>query len=76
MRPVTLYRVDPGRNMRRFYHLDIQPDLFGNQCLVRRWGRIGSSGQIRIIPYSTKGEAQDAFDKLQGTKERKGYLAA
>jgi predicted DNA-binding WGR domain protein len=59
--------------MRRFYHLDIQPDLFGNQCLIRRWGRIGSGGQLRIIPYSTKGEAQVAFYKQPKAKERRGY---
>lgn len=27
MKPVHLRRVDPARNMRRFYRLDVQPDL-------------------------------------------------
>ena len=27
--PVILYRVDPSRNMRRYYRLDVQSDLFG-----------------------------------------------
>lgn len=44
MPSVTLYRIDPIRNMQRWYHLDIQPDLFGNHCLVREWGRMGHSG--------------------------------
>jgi predicted DNA-binding WGR domain protein len=61
--------------MFRFYHLDIQPDLFGNHCLVREWGRIGRSGQIRSVPYPTGDEAQAALREQQGTKERKGYAA-
>jgi predicted DNA-binding WGR domain protein len=28
--------------MRRFYRLDMQPDLFGGFLLVRQWGRIGA----------------------------------
>lgn len=75
MHSVTLYRIDPARNMQRYYHLDIQPDLFGNQCLIREWGRIGRPGQVRSIPYPTGNEAQAAFDKQQRTKKRKGYAA-
>jgi hypothetical protein len=29
MNAVLLRRIDPARNMRRFYSLDVQPDLFG-----------------------------------------------
>lgn len=75
MHSVTLYRIDPARNMQRFYRLDIQPDLFGNQCLIREWGRIGRGGQVRSIPYPTGDEVQAAFREQQGTKERKGYAA-
>ena len=35
MTAVHLRRVDPARNMRRFYRLDVQPDLFGGCCLSR-----------------------------------------
>ena len=40
MHNLTLYRIDPARNMQCFYLLDIQPDLFGNHCLIREWGHI------------------------------------
>lgn len=69
-----LYRIDPALNMRRFYRLDIEPDLFGNQCLIREWGRIGRPGQIRSVPYPTEGEATMAFQKQQAAKERRGYV--
>ena len=43
---VTLFRTDPAQNMSRFYHMDVQPDLFGAWCFVREWGRIGRAGQL------------------------------
>jgi predicted DNA-binding WGR domain protein len=35
---LELRRIDAARNMRRFYRLDMQPDLFGGVLLVRQWG--------------------------------------
>jgi hypothetical protein len=32
-----LRRIDPARNMHRFYPLDVQPDLFGGVLLVKEW---------------------------------------
>ncbi|BAB54672.1 mlr9297 (plasmid) [Mesorhizobium japonicum MAFF 303099] len=32
-------RRDADRNMARFYALSIEETLFGQTCLVRRWGR-------------------------------------
>ena len=73
MNSLTLYRIDPSRNMRRFYRLDVQPDLFGQECLIREYGRIGRSGQTRIAPFPSISEAQAAFEKQRAVKERKGY---
>jgi len=44
MQPYTLYieRIDAARNMARFYAVSIDPTLFGEVCLTRRWGRIGT----------------------------------
>ncbi len=75
MNPLTLYRIDPTRNMQRYYHLDIQSDLFGSHCLIREWGRMGYSGQTRSTPYQTEDEALIAFHKQRATKERRGYAA-
>ncbi len=36
--PVLLRRIDPARNMQRFYRLDVQPDLFGGALLVEGMG--------------------------------------
>lgn len=75
MNSVTLYKIDLARNMQRWYHLSIQPDLFGNACLMREWGRIGRSGQVRSAAYPTEEAAQAAYQKQRGAKERKGYAA-
>jgi len=42
MTAIELHRIDATRNMRRFYRLDVQPDLFGGFFLWRPWGRIGA----------------------------------
>lgn len=57
---LTLHGIVPENNMRRWYRLDVQSDLFGYQRLVREWGRIGRSGQACIVPYPTITEAQAA----------------
>ncbi|MFL5624703.1 MAG: WGR domain-containing protein [Ktedonobacteraceae bacterium] len=72
---VRLHRVVPEKNMRRYYRLDVQPDLFGHECLIREWGRIGRSGQTRVVPYPTLTEAQAAFEKQRGVKEKRCYVA-
>jgi predicted DNA-binding WGR domain protein len=35
---IELRRNDPAQNMRRFYRLDIQPDLFGGFLLLNNGG--------------------------------------
>ncbi|QRG10307.1 WGR domain-containing protein (plasmid) [Xanthobacter dioxanivorans] len=51
MSTVQLRRIDPSRNMARFYMLTVQPSLFGEWCLVREWGRIGSPGRVASTPF-------------------------
>ena len=33
--PVILHRVDPERNMERFYRMQMKPTLFGSVTLIR-----------------------------------------
>lgn len=71
---VHLRRIDPSRNMRRFYSLSVQPTLFGGASLVRDWGRIGTRGQSMIETFDTPAEADDAMTRLERRKQRRGYL--
>lgn len=73
MSAIVLYRIDQAKRMHRFYRLDLQPDLFGQWCLMREWGRIGSTGQTRTVPFPSPQEAQASLDSQRRAKERRGY---
>lgn len=70
---VQMRRTDPARNMRRFYRLSVQRDLFGGASLVREWGRIGFRGQMLIEHHSDEGRAVTALMKMAALKRRRGY---
>ncbi|TIT86840.1 MAG: WGR domain-containing protein, partial [Mesorhizobium sp.] len=48
--PYQLYveRSDASRNMARYYAMSIEANLFGDVCLLRKWGRIGATGQKMV----------------------------
>ena len=71
--PLYMTRLDPSRNMARFYALSLEPTLFGEVCLIRNWGRIGKRGQMRTETFDHPEAASAAFEHLQIQKLRKGY---
>lgn len=75
--PYHLYveRKDASKNMARFYAMSIEPNLFGEACLTRRWGRIGTSGQMKIHHFEKEQDAVDLFLDLLSQKLRRGYRA-
>ncbi|WP_245414199.1 WGR domain-containing protein [Nitratireductor sp. StC3] len=73
---IHLHRIDPARNMARFYRISSTPSLFGDICLVREWGRIGRPGRIRIDLYQTGEAAIAAREALSRVKQRRGYRNA
>ncbi len=68
-----LIRTEPDVNMFRFYRIEIVRGLFGEWGLVRNWGRIGSSGQLRTDWFDTEAEAKDARFDLHMAKAKRGY---
>jgi predicted DNA-binding WGR domain protein len=38
---IVLERIDPARNIARYYVLSIESTWFTKHTLIRRWGRIG-----------------------------------
>jgi predicted DNA-binding WGR domain protein len=73
---IHLHRIDPARNMARFYRLSSTPSLFGDICIVREWGRIGRRGRTRIDLYAREAEAAAARLALELAKRRRGYRDA
>jgi predicted DNA-binding WGR domain protein len=56
IQPYNVYieRTDKAENKARFYAMSIEPTLFGEASLLRRWGRIGSTGQQKIHRFEDK----------------------
>lgn len=75
LQPYRLYieRTDKARNMARFYAMTIEPDLFGEVCLIRRWGRIGAQGQMMVQHFSRERDAVATFLDLLRRKRSRGY---
>jgi len=71
--PLLLYREDAARNMARFYHLSIEPTLFGEVALVRAWGRFGTRGRQMLEFHDGEAEARRAFEKWARRKRQRGY---
>ena len=73
---VSLRRIDPTRNMARFYSMAVERDLFDVVVLVRQWGRINGLGRTRLDAYRGEGEAMAALTVLEAAKRRRGYNRA
>lgn len=71
-----LQRIDAGRNMARFYRVDIVPTLFGESCLSKTWGRIGTIGRTTFETCASTDEALAGAERIIRAKARRGYLPA
>lgn len=69
-----LHRIDPARNMARFYVLSVTPTLFGSAALVRHWGRMGTLGRTRIDLFVAHGDAEAELHRMARIKRRRGYV--
>ena len=66
-------RTDAEKNMARFYAVSIEPTLFGDACLTRRWGRIGTTGQTKVQHFEREKDAVEMFLDLVRQKRHRGY---
>lgn len=72
---IRLEKVDLARRQQRFYILHATQTLFGEWCLIREWGRIGTKGGQVKVDYLTSGaEALVALEDLKSKKVRRGYI--
>ncbi|MEO9530439.1 WGR domain-containing protein [Roseibium sp.] len=73
---ILLKRVDPDRNMNRYYHLSVEPSLFGEFAVRRTWGRVGTLGLSRLDLFADALSAQAHQHKLAAQKHMRGYRPA
>lgn len=71
---VSLRRRDPTRRMARFYAVSVQPTLFGEWAVVRRWGRIDTDGRCSETWHAHPVPAEVEAAKLVAAKRRRGYV--
>lgn len=71
-----LERIDPARNMRRFYILAIEKSLFGELLLTRRWGRIGTYGREATEICTSECDALARLLAVARTKRMRHYRLA
>ena len=75
IQPYNVYieRTDKAENKARFYAMSIEPTLFGDASLLRRWGRIGSTGQQKIHCFENERQAVELFLSIVRQKRSRGY---
>jgi predicted DNA-binding WGR domain protein len=74
---LVLERVDPARNIARYYVLSIEPTLLAKHTLIRRWGRIGCLGRERLQFFRSEDapRAQVTLETWLARKRNRGYAA-
>lgn len=66
--------IDPAKNKRRFYALQLQRTLFGQWTVVREWGRIGGPvGQRLEQWFDDPAAAHAVMGELEKSKRPRGY---
>jgi len=80
----SLELIDTSKNAAKFWKIRLFKQTSEplknvttvDYVLEVRWGRIGSTGQVKTWTYSNKREAKDAYHKRYDEKWRKGYRTA
>lgn len=70
---VLLRRVVPEKNMRRFYLMTVQRDLFGRGALIIEYGRIGQAGRVRVAHHEDEALALTDLAYKTEAKRKRGY---
>lgn len=69
-----LHRIDPDRNMARFYRVEVLPDLFGLVTVERAWGRISGRGQKLMVSFPSFCSAEREAARMVRAKAKRGYV--
>ncbi len=72
---VALERVDPEKNVFRYYVLSVEPTLFDEVSLVREWGRVGQRGRRIVQLCPDEPAAKVDLETWLTRKRLRGYEA-
>ena len=65
--------VKPEENRYRFYSISLGQDLWGNEVLVKRWGRIGGHKKENYIWPDSQRELMDKIEEIKEKREEHNY---
>jgi predicted DNA-binding WGR domain protein len=68
-------RIDPAKNVSRFWLSIVTPTLLGGWSLIREWGRIGQPGTVKASTFEREDEARRAERHGIRKRQRRGYTA-
>jgi len=71
---IRMRRVNPEKNMDRYYSVQLTQGLFGDYGMERHWGRNGTWGRFRLDWFQSESDAEVALSKLVKEKLTKGYV--
>lgn len=71
---MKLTRIDPQKNMHRFYEVHVQSTLLDSHAVVCTWGSIKNQyHRVRMIQALSREEAEKIADQVIDQKTKKGY---
>lgn len=65
--------VKPEENRFRYYSISIGEDLWGEEVLVKRWGRIGGRKSENYIWPDSHRELVELIDRIKKQRNKHGY---
>ena len=74
LRMIILHRVDPERNLYRWYSVHVQPTLLDPWAVVCAWGSLKSDyRRQRAIPCESQEDAERLALQIIARKQKRGY---
>jgi len=69
-----LIRIEPEKNMNRWYSVCVQPTLLDPAAVICAWGRRHTSYQrLRVLPADSLETAEEMAAEVVARKIRRGY---
>jgi len=65
--------IEPEENRFRFYSLSLGEDLWGEEVLVKRWGRIGGHKRENYIWPESHHDLMNTIDNIKEDRNNHGY---
>jgi predicted DNA-binding WGR domain protein len=70
---ILFHRLNPDKNERRFYYLEVGSSLVDEHAVLRVWGRIGGQQHSRASPCASAEAAQTLAWRLARRRLQRGY---